>query len=121
MDDGSALTLFRIRDAKGAAVWAGGSHRTLTGQQTSLGPDDVSFTPGRLWRSKATGASYPVAPTVTAMLRGKPLTLRIKPLFDNQELDSRSGGGPVYWEGAVTGPGGRGYLERTGYQSPLKM
>ena len=42
-------------------------------------------------------------------------------MFDDQELDSRLAGGPVYWEGAVSAPGARGYLELTGYLTPLKM
>ena len=42
-------------------------------------------------------------------------------LFDDQELDSRAGGGPVYWEGAAEIEGGRGYLELTGYFRPLKL
>jgi predicted secreted hydrolase len=36
-------------------------------------------------------------------------------LFDDQELDSRPTGGPLYWEGAVKLDGGRGYLELVGY------
>jgi predicted secreted hydrolase len=121
MDDGGALTLFQIRDKAGAPVWAGGSYRDKAGQQINLVPGDVRFTAGRHWVSKATGARYPVAPIVTVRLPGRTLSLPVKPLFDNQELDSRRGGGPVYWEGAVTVPGGRGYLELTGYASPLKM
>ena len=46
---------------------------------------------------------------------------RLTPLFDDQELDSRGTGGPVYWEGAVRAPGGRGYLELTGYVAPLSL
>jgi predicted secreted hydrolase len=121
MDDGGALTLFQIRDAKGGKVWAGGSYRDKAGRQTRLRPADVSFTPGRLWRSPVTGARYPVAPTVLVQLPTGVARLPVAPLFDNQELDSRRGGGPVYWEGAVTVPGGRGYLELTGYHTPLKM
>jgi predicted secreted hydrolase len=121
MNDGGALTLFRIRDAAGKPVWAGGSFRDAAGAQVRLGAADVRFTPGRLWRSKRTGAAWPIAPQVTVMLRGKPLILQISPIMDDQELDSRRGGGPVYWEGAVTVPGGRGYLELTGYFQPLKM
>ena len=121
MDDGGALTLFQVRDAKGHPVWAGGSWRRADGVQTALGPRDVTFVPGRQWRSVRTGARYPVAPMVIIILRGKSLKLNVTPLFDDQELDSRRGGGPVYWEGAVKVPGGRGYLELTGYQAALKM
>jgi predicted secreted hydrolase len=88
---------------------------------TVLGPGDVRFLPGRRWRSARTGATYPVAPVVRVTLDGKPRDIPVTPLFDDQELDSRRGGGPVYWEGAVRVPGGRGYLEMTGYQSALKM
>ena len=50
---------------------------------------------------------------------------RVRPLFDDQELDSRPAG-PVYWEGAATLEDqgravGRGYLELTGYVAPLKF
>jgi predicted secreted hydrolase len=121
MDNGGALTLFRVRDAKGGDVWAGGSYRDKAGHQTRLGPGDVRFLPGRRWRSSRTGATYPVAPKVRVQLPGRTLELPVTPLFDDQELDSRRGGGPVYWEGAVTVPGGRGYLEMTGYASPLKF
>ncbi len=121
MADGSALTLFQIRDKRGKKFWAGGSHRSKSGIQTNLAPADVTFTAGRHWTSPATSARYPVAPTITVRLPGRVLTLPVTPLMDNQELDSRRGGGPVYWEGAVTVPGGRGYLELTGYLTPLKM
>ena len=50
----------------------------------------------------------------------------VKPLFDDQELDSRASSGAIYWEGAVTvfdgaRRVGRGYLELTGYASALKI
>ena len=121
MDDGGALTLFRMRDKANAALWAGGSYRDKTGKLTILKPGDVAFARGRRWRSPRTGAVYPVAPVVTVVLAGRRRVVPVTPLFDDQELDSRRGGGPVYWEGAVKVPGGRGYLEMTGYAAPLVM
>lgn len=121
MDDGSSLTVFRMRHRQGHQLWAGGSHRSASGQLTILKPSDVRFLPGKVWRSPRTGGRYPVAPVLELTLPTGPLRLPVTPLMPDQELDSRKGGGPVYWEGAVTVPGGRGYLEMTGYLSPLKM
>ena len=121
MDDGGALTLFRVRDPQGRDVWAGGSYRDSKGLMTTLRPGDVRFLPGRTWKSPRTGAVYPVAPRVVVRLKARETAIPVTPLFDDQELDSRRGGGPVYWEGAVKVPGGRGYLEMTGYAAPLKM
>jgi predicted secreted hydrolase len=121
MDDGGALTLFRMRDKQGAKLWAGGSYRDKAGVLTVFGPGDVVFSGGRTWVSPRTGARYPVAPAVRYRVGSDWRSIAVTPLFDDQELDSRRGGGPVYWEGAVTVPGGRGFLEMTGYQAPLKM
>ena len=119
--DGSALTAFQVRDGAGKALWAGGSWRDPTGVLSHLGPKDVTFRTVRVWRSPRTGVTYPVERSLTLRLPAGPKTLALRPLFDDQELDSRRAGGPVYWEGAVTLDGGRGYLELTGYLSPLKM
>ena len=121
LDDGAALMAFQMRDAAGRALWAGGSLRGRDGAVTQLEPGDVLFTTQRRWRSPRTGAVYPVARTLTLRLPGGTRQWRIAPLFDDQELDSRPAGGPVYWEGAVTTQGGRGYLELTGYFSRLKL
>ena len=52
--------------------------------------------------------------------------LRLEPLMDDQELDSRTSTGTIYWEGAVGAYKGgalvgRGYLELTGYWKPMKL
>ena len=72
-------------------------------------------------RTAGTGAAYPVDPLLRIRLPGGVRTLPLAPLFPDQELDGRAGGSPVYWEGAVTTPGARGYLELTGYAGPLKL
>lgn len=121
LDDGGALTAFRVRDADGNALWAGGSLRAPDGATLPLGPKDVTFTTERIWRSPRTGGRYPVQRELIVRTPGGDRRWRLAPLFDDQELDSRRTGGPVYWEGAVRAPGARGYLELTGYVSPLKM
>ena len=121
LDDGGAVMAFRIRDAMGRALWAGATLRDAKGETTHFAPQDVRFTTARRWRSERTGADYPVEQVLSLRLPTGERQWRITPLFDDQELDSRAGGGPVYWEGAARVPGGRGYLELTGYFKPLKM
>lgn len=120
LDDGGALTAFEVRDAKGKAVWAGGSFRSPQGQLTAFAPGDVRFDTRRQWRSPRTGALYPITRDISVRLPEGPRIWRLEPLFADQELDSRPIG-PVYWEGAVRTPGGRGYLELTGYEAPLAI
>ncbi|MSP94880.1 MAG: carotenoid 1,2-hydratase [Alphaproteobacteria bacterium] len=121
LDDGSALMAFQIRKADGSALWAGGSFRSADGTTQRFAPEDVRFTTGRTWRSPRTNTDYPVERMLVVRLPTGEREFRLTPLFDDQELDSRGAGGPVYWEGAVRSPGGRGYLELTGYFKPLKL
>jgi predicted secreted hydrolase len=121
LDDGAALMVFRIRDQAGQALWAGGSLRERDGTLYRFRPGDIRFEAVRQWRSPRTNADYPVERVVTVRLPSGERQWRLTPLFDDQELDSRLGGGPVYWEGAVRTQAGRGYLELTGYFQPLKM
>jgi predicted secreted hydrolase len=120
-DDGAALMAFRIRGADGRNLWAGGTFRRANGASVTLKPGDVRFTPTRTWRSKRTGAAYPVAQILTIKLPEGVKRLMLTPMFADQELDARSSGLPVYWEGLVRTEGGRGYLELTGYAAPLAM
>ncbi len=121
--DGGALTLFRLRRRDGSALWAGGSFRARGGAVQAFGADEVVFTPGRTWTSPRTGIRYPVEWTVDTPV-GR---FRIAALLDDQELDSRSSTGAVYWEGlsALRDAGGTavgtGYLELTGYGDALKL
>ena len=120
--DGGALMAFRMRDKAGGALWAGGAHRDAKGNARAFAPDVIGFAPLRTWRSPRTGIEYPVEMRVDA----GGIVLKLKPLMDDQELDSRASTGTIYWEGAVrasTGgvDAGRGYLELTGYGTPLRI
>jgi len=126
--DGGALTAFRLRTRSDGALWAGGSYRAA-GQTAAqvLAADAVRFTPQRHWTSPATGTRYPVQWLVEVQHQpSQPLQrYLVKAVIDNQELDSRASTGAIYWEGlselwTVDGQLlGRGYLEMTGYASPL--
>jgi len=121
--DGSALTAFRLRRADGSALWAGGSFRSKGGTVQSFAADAVRFTPLRRWQSPASKASYPVEWTIDTPA-GR---YTVKTLLDNQELDSRSSTGSIYWEGLSELLGangqrvGQGYLEMTGYAGALAL
>jgi predicted secreted hydrolase len=122
LDDGSALMAFQIRSKQGGKLWAHATLRDAAGKVTQYAPDQVSFTAQAHWKSPRTEAVYPVATTIaTGTTRWQ-----LKPLQQDQELDSRRSTGAVYWEGAVTVardgvPAGRGYLELTGYVDPMKL
>ncbi len=124
LDDGGALTVFRLRDARGTAVWSGGSHRSRDGALRLFVNGDAVFEPLQTWTSAATRATYPVRWRV----RCPAGEFEVQALFDAQELDGRNSTGSVYWEGLSalkrTADGARvgwGYLEMTGYAAPLKL
>lgn len=123
LEDGSALTAFRLRRADGSALWDGGSWRTAGGEVQAFEVGRTVFTPVRYWVSPLSGARYPVQWEV--MCPAGRYTVRT--LIDAQELDSRTSTGAIYWEGLselVDARGqivGRGYLEMTGYAQRLRM
>jgi len=123
LQDGGALTAFRLRRADGSAVWAGGSLRVPGGAVQTFSTDAVSFTPERWWTSPASRVRYPVLWRVQTPVG----TYQVRALLDNQELDSSGSTGAIYWEGlcdllnAAGEPVGRGYLELTGYGKPLRL
>lgn len=123
LDDGGALTAFRLRRADGSTLWAGGSLRAPGQPARSFAPGEVRFTPLRHWTSPATRARYPVVWQVD--VAGQRYTVEAR--TDAQELDSRGSTGSVYWEGLSTlrdarGQAvGSGYLEMTGYSGALRL
>ena len=129
LHDGGALTLFRLRDQAGDAVWAGGSWRKEgSAQAVILRPEQVVFKPERVWKSPSSGATYPVEWSLSVLgVTPEPLRFTLRALIDNQELDSSRSTGAIYWEGlsdlldAQGQSVGRGYLEMTGYAKPLLL
>ena len=123
LDDGSALTAFRLRRRDGSALYAGGGYRRPGEAARNFGPSEVTFEALRRWTSGASKATYPVEWTVDTPV-GR---YTVKALLDSQELDSRASTGAIYWEGlsdlfeASGQRVGGGYLEMTGYASALTL
>lgn len=123
LDDGSALTAFRLRRGDGSALWSGGSFRAPGGATRDFADGEVVFTPRRAWTSPASRTLYPVEWDV-ATPGGR---FTVSALLDDQELDSRASTGSIYWEGLsllADADGtrvGRGYLEMTGYAQRLVL
>ena len=108
LDDGRDLMVFTLRDrdgrpdtARATLVEPGGAVRWLEA------PLDV-LSPRRWWTSPRTGARYPVAWALRLPAVG--VAVDLEAVLDDQENVGRV----TYWEGAVRGPGCRGYVERTG-------
>ena len=121
--DGSALTAFRLRDKAGDALWDGGSFRSAGQQRFVFSRGEVLFRALRSWKSLRSQASYPVE----WMVRTPADYYTVRALVDDQELDSSASTGAIYWEGLCevwdsnNRKVGRGYLEMTGYASPLRL
>jgi len=101
--DGRSLMAFRMRGKDGGVHYAS---------------PESAFQVLRTWRSPRSGVTYPVSMEVNG--------LRLEPLMDDQELDSRASTGTIYWEGAVrafsgSNQLGSGYLELTGYWKPMRL
>jgi predicted secreted hydrolase len=123
LDDGSALTAFRLRRPDGGALWDGGSFRPPNGKPYVFSRGEAVFSPQRSWTSPVSQARYPVE----WIVRTPADFYTVKAVLDNQEMDSRGSTGTIYWEGLsdlLDSNGrrvGRGYLELTGYSQRLRL
>ena len=123
LDDGGALTAFQLRRRDGSPLWSGGSFRSADGKLSVAAPGEIVFQPQRRWTSALSNATYPVEWAVQTPVG----VFTVRPVLDDQELDSRASTGAIYWEGLsdlIDGSGrtvGRGYLEMTGYAGRLRL
>ena len=122
-DEGSELMLYRMRLANGGVEpSSSGTWIAPDGTATHLRASDFQMTPIAFWKSKASGAQYPIAWRI--VLPAQPTEFTIHAAVEDQELRL---GAITYWEGAIDANGlregkpikGRGYLELTGYAGRL--
>lgn len=122
MLNGGALTAFHLRDKNGNTLWDGGSFRA-DGKLRTFQRGEVLFRPVRIWQSPLSHARYPVEWSVQTPAG----YYTVRAVVDDQELDSRTSTGAIYWEGLCEVLDsnnrlvGRGYLEMTGYAAPLRL
>ncbi|HTU46980.1 MAG TPA: lipocalin-like domain-containing protein [Bryobacteraceae bacterium] len=126
LNNNEELMLYRLRKKSGEwDAFSSGTYVDRQGHAHFLGASDFSLTPGETWRSSASGARYPVAWKIA--IPCLQLELSEQSLLNDQELFTKDGVTPTYWEGAVAYAGhihsqsvqGVGYLEMTGYASAL--
>lgn len=123
LDDGRDLMIFQLRRndgsidprSSGTLVEPGGTTIPITLES------GFRLEPGRVWKSSASGARYPIEWSVR--LPRQDVELAVVAALDDQELHTERSTGVTYWEGAIDVRGrvrgravkGRGYLEMTGY------
>ena len=121
LDDGSDVMLYRLRRTDGSMDrYSSGTLSDRDGRTQRLDLERATFTPGTMWRSRATSATYPVEWRLSVPTAS--LDLNVRAVVEGQEL-ARLSSGVAYWEGAIDVSGtraghavrGRGYLEMTGY------
>lgn len=116
---GRDLMLYRLRGAGGAESYRHATVVEPDGTARFLDAASWALTPTDSWESPTTGATYPVAWTLT--VPSLDLELHVRPLAEDQENVSAIVRDLHYWEGAVVvldrdgAYRGRGFLELTGY------
>jgi predicted secreted hydrolase len=125
LDDGTDVMMYLLRSPDGTYPLTYGTLVQPDGAMRSLDGDDFSVGVSDSWTSPHTGAAYPAGWTVT--LPAELLEVTLIPTVADQELDTRSSSGVVYWEGSQVVTATRGgepldgeaYVELTGYASQL--
>lgn len=127
LDDGSEYMFYQIRQNDGGKdPISSGTVIYPDGQKKHLNATDFKLKPTRYWKSKKSGATYPVAWEIS--VPSEQLILKSLPVLDHQELITDKSTRVSYWEGASKFKGkkngvavsGKGYIELTGYDRDLE-
>lgn len=122
LDDDTELMCYQLRNSSnGVSPYSSGTVVDADGSFEPLGHEDFSIEPTGYWKSPHTGATYPSGWTVKCTRRD--IELKVTPVVEDQELDTRGTTMIVYWEGACEVSGtkggkeisGRAYVELVGY------
>lgn len=114
--------VYHIRDAQGRpSTFSSGTYVDASGAWTHLNHQDFILETTGYWRSPHTEAVYPGGWRLRVPRFG--IDVKISPVMQDQELDTRGTTMIVYWEGACRVEGrhgneqaeGRAYVELVGY------
>jgi predicted secreted hydrolase len=127
-EDGSELMIYQLRLADGSAdPISSGTYIAADGEVTPVSRPDFELIPLRTWKSAESGGVYPLDWRIKIPKLNLDITTRAA--FETQELVLNP---IIYWEGAVnvsptneagsgaSGKHGKGYMELTGYASPIE-
>jgi predicted secreted hydrolase len=122
LNNGEELMLYRLRkkDSSGD-ISSSGTFIDRQGVARHLSSSEFSLKPGACWQSSQSKGCYPLRWQID--VPSLALKLEASPALESQELASKKGTSPTYWEGAMDYRGSRegkslsgvGYLEMTGY------
>ena len=123
LDDRTELMLFQLRRMDGSIdPNSSGTFIARDGRATHLQRGAFDLRPVDWWTSPKTGARYPTRWRIAVPSLG--IDLECSAAIPEQEFAGEGETSPAYWEGAVVYRGshsGAGYLELTGYASPMRF
>ena len=121
-EDNTELMIYHLRDSKNdISDYSSGVFIDENGEYTPLGHEDFVIKPTGYWKSKNTKAVYPSEWEIE--VPQFEIDIKVDPVFNDQELDTRGTTMIVYWEGACEVKGtrngnetkGNAYVELVGY------
>ena len=123
LNNNTEIMLYFIRDASGKVISTYAGYIDANSKSIVLSASALHTTALAKWTSSATGITYPSGWRLQIDDPHLKATLTIKPVLKNQELNTQSSTGNIYWEGDVSIDGssngrsltGQGYVELTGY------
>jgi predicted secreted hydrolase len=121
LSDGTDVMLYVVPTQGSRPATLDGSVVAPNGDVTVLDGGDYTITPIGSWTSPETGVSYPSGWSIE--IPGEDIDLTVTPTIPDQEIDSSTTTGVIYWEGEVEVDGshagesvtGLGYVELTGH------
>ncbi len=122
LDNNCELMCYQLRNsAGGVSPFSSGNFVDADGNFTTLSSEDFEIEPTGFWKSPNTKATYPSSWNLRVPKFD--LELKVTPVMQDQELDTRGTTMIVYWEGACEVGGkaggadvkGNAYVELVGY------